>query len=154
MIHIFLTFSCPSLQESTGQIMLKLNKTRIFMHVRQTERHKKQMLTSEKGEFYCYFLLLFSYSLFRSSRARCASESRARSQRPALQLLLQAAAETTGKEDLKADRRVRHYNEVGLQEWPLARRATVPRVLYGIKFFTLCFTACCPIHLHRNHSKL
>ena len=63
----------------------------------------------------------------------CAA-SRARSQRPAL---LQAAAETTasgstGKEDLKADRRVRHYKEVGLQEWPLAGRATVPRVLYGI----------------------
>ena len=60
--------------------------------------------------------------------------SRARSQRPAL---LQAVAETTasgstGKEDLKADRRVRHYKEVGLQEWPLAGRATVPRVLYGI----------------------
>ena len=55
----------------------------------------------------------------------CAA-SRAQSQRPAL---LQAAAETTasgstGKEDLKADRRVRHYKEVGLQEWPLAGRAT------------------------------
>ena len=51
--------------------------------------------------------------------------------------ILQAAAETTacrstGKEDLKAVRRVRHYKEVGLQEWPLAGRATVPRVLYGI----------------------
>ena len=60
--------------------------------------------------------------------------SRAGSQRAAL---LQAAAETTasgstGKEDLKADRRVRHYKEVGLQEWPLAGRATVQRVLYGI----------------------
>ena len=60
--------------------------------------------------------------------------SRARSQRPAL---LQAAAETTGKEDLNADRRVRHYKEVGLQEWPLAGRATVPRVLYGI---SLCMS--------------
>ena len=65
--------------------------------------------------------------------------SRARSQRPAL---LQAAAEktasgSTGKEDLKADRRVRHYKEVGLQEWPLAGRATVPRVLYGI---SLCMS--------------
>ena len=46
-------------------------------------------------------------------------------------------AETTGKEDLKADRRVRHYKEVGLQEWPLAGRATVPRVLYGI---SLCMS--------------
>ena len=60
--------------------------------------------------------------------------SRAQSERPAL---LQAAAETTasgstGKEDLKADRRVRHHKEVGLQEWPLAGRATVLRVLYGI----------------------
>ena len=50
---------------------------------------------------------------------------------------MQAAAETTasgttGKEDLKADRRVRHCKEVVLQEWPLAGRATVPRVLYGI----------------------
>ena len=50
---------------------------------------------------------------------------------------VQAAAETTasgstGKEDLKADRRVRHYKEVGLQEWPLAGRATVPGVLHGI----------------------
>ena len=52
-------------------------------------------------------------------------------------MLLQAAAETTasgstGKEDLKADRRVLHYKEFGLQEWPLAGRATVPHVLYGI----------------------
>ena len=46
--------------------------------------------------------------------------------------LLQAAAETTGKEDSIAVRRVRHCKEVGLQEWPLAGRATVPRVLYGI----------------------
>ena len=58
--------------------------------------------------------------------------SRARSQRPAL---LQAAVETTasgstGKEDLKADHRVCHYKEVGLQEWPLAGRATAPRVRY------------------------
>ena len=48
---------------------------------------------------------------------------------------MQAAPETTactGKEDLKAVRRVRHYKEVGLQEWPLAGRATIPRVLYGI----------------------
>ena len=44
---------------------------------------------------------------------------------------LQAVAETTGKEDLKAVRRVCHCKEVGLQEWPLAGRATVPRVLYG-----------------------
>ena len=49
---------------------------------------------------------------------------------------MQAAAETTasgstGKEDLqlKADRRVRHCKEVGLPEWPLAGRATVPRGL-------------------------
>ena len=52
--------------------------------------------------------------------------------------MLQAAAETTasgsiiGKEDLKADRRVRHYKEVGLQEWQFAGGATVPGVLYGI----------------------
>ena len=52
-------------------------------------------------------------------------------QRPAL---LQAAAETTGKEDSIAVRRVRHCKEVGLQEWPLAGRATVPRVLHGIGF--------------------
>ena len=65
----------------------------------------------------------------------CAA-SRARFQWPAL---LQAAAETTastGKDDLKlgmkAVRRVRHCKEVGLQEWPLAGRATVPCVLYGI----------------------
>ena len=66
-----------------------------------------------------------------SSIVTCAA-SQARSQRP---VLLQAAAETTactGKEYLKAVRRVRHYKEVGLQEWPLAGRATVPRVLYGI----------------------
>ena len=43
-----------------------------------------------------------------------------------------AAAATTGKEDSIAVRRVRHCEEVGLQEWPLAGRATVPRVLYGI----------------------
>ena len=68
-----------------------------------------------------------------SSILTCA-ESRAQSQRPAL---LQPATETTasgstGKENLKADRRVRHYKEVGLQKWPLADRATVPRVLCGI----------------------
>ena len=62
-----------------------------------------------------------------------------RSRQPAL---LQTAAETTaggstGKEDLKADCRVRHYKEAGLQEWPLAGRATVPRVLYGI---SLCMS--------------
>ena len=67
--------------------------------------------------------------------------SRARSQRPAL---LQAAAATTasgsiGKEDLKADLRVHHCKEVGLQEWPLAGRATVPGVLYGIG---LCMSLC------------
>ena len=43
----------------------------------------------------------------------------------------------TGKEDLKAGRRVRHYKEVGLQEWPLAGRASIPRVLYGI---SLCMS--------------
>ena len=43
------TFSCPSLQESTGQIMLKLNNTRIFMRARKIEWHKQQMLTWEKG---------------------------------------------------------------------------------------------------------
>ena len=35
--HFSRTFSCPTPQESTGQIMLKLNNTRIFMHVRKTE---------------------------------------------------------------------------------------------------------------------
>ena len=53
-------------------------------------------------------------------------------QRPAL---LQAAAETPGnsrKEDSIAVRQVRHCKEVGLQELPLAGRATVQRVLYGI----------------------
>ena len=67
----------------------------------------------------------------------CAA-SRAQSQRPAL---LQAAAETTactGKEDLKAVR-VRHYKEVGLQEWPLPGRATIPRVLYTVSVFACLF---------------
>ena len=62
-----------------------------------------------------------------------------RSQRP---VLLEAVAETTactGKEDLKAVRRVRHYKEVDLQEWPLAGQATVLRVLYGIG---LCMSLC------------
>ena len=49
-----------------------------------------------------------------------------------LKLLLHAGG-STGKEDLKAGRRVRHYKEVGLQEWPLAGLATIPRVLYGIR---------------------
>ena len=63
-----------------------------------------------------------------------------RSQQPAL---LQTAAETTAAcwwinaADLKAGRRVRHYKEVGLQEWPLAGRATIPRVLY---FISLCMS--------------
>ena len=63
----------------------------------------------------------------------CAA-SRAQSQGPAL---LQAATETiaggsTGKEDLKADRQVRHYKEVGLQEWPLAVSACL---FFGERFF-------------------
>ena len=67
--------------------------------------------------------------------------SRARSQRPArlqaaLKLLLSGS---TGKEDLKADRRVRHYKEVGLQEWPLAGRATVPCVLYTVSVSACLF---------------
>ena len=53
-----------------------------------------------------------------------------------LKLLLHAGG-SNGKEDLKADRRVRHYKKVGLQEWPLAGRATIPRVLYGI---SLCMS--------------
>ena len=75
---------------------------------------------------------------------RTRPETATQSQQPAL---LQTAAETTaggisaggstGKEDLKADRRVHHYKEVGLQEWPLAGRATIPRVLYGI---SLCMS--------------
>ena len=64
-----------------------------------------------------------------SSIVTSRAASRARPQGPAL---LQAAAETTGKEDLKAVRRVRPCKDIGLQEWPLAGRATVPRVLYGI----------------------
>ena len=76
----------------------------------------------------------------RSSRAQRRSE-RSRISAASTELL-QSAAETTasgstGKEDLKADRRVRHYKEVGLQEWPLAGRVTVPRVLYGI---SLCMS--------------
>ena len=55
-----------------------------------------------------------------------------------LKLLLHASG-STGKEDLKADRRVRHYKEVGLQEWPLSGRATIPRVLYGIGL-SLCMS--------------
>ena len=39
--------------------------------------------------------------------------------------------------ELKADRRVRHYKEVGLQEWPLAGRAIILHVLYGI---SLCMS--------------
>ena len=47
--------------------------------------------------------------------------------------LLQAAAETTGVWGRKiAVRRVRQCKEVGMQEWPLAGRATIPRVLYSI----------------------
>ena len=53
-----------------------------------------------------------------------------------LKLLLHAGG-STGKEDLKAGCRVRHYKEVCLQEWPLAGRATIPRVLYGI---SLCMS--------------
>ena len=75
----------------------------------------------------------------RAGRSARAQRAETRSQQPAW---LQTAAETTaggstGKEDLKADRRVRHYKEVGLQEWPLAGRATIPRVLYGI---SLCMS--------------
>ena len=47
--HFSQTFSCPCPQERTGQIMLKRNNTRIFMHVQKTEWHKQQMLTWEKG---------------------------------------------------------------------------------------------------------
>ena len=54
-----------------------------------------------------------------------------------LRLKLLHAGGSTGKEDLKADRRVRHYKEVGLQEWPLAGRATILLVLYGI---SLCMS--------------
>ena len=39
----------------------------------------------------------------------------------------------------KAVHPVRHCKEVGLQEWPLAGRATVPRVLYGI---SPCMSLC------------
>ena len=101
------------------------------------------------------FLRMRIYSISKTAtaelgRARlaCPSMNRVRSEpRPDLSsqlqpALLQTAAETaaggsTGKEDLKADCRVRHYKEVGLQEWPLAGRATIPRVLYGI---SLCMS--------------
>ena len=69
----------------------------------------------------------------------CAAASRASPSPISAGCCMQAAAETTaatsgstGKEDLKADRQVRHYKEVGLPEWPLAGRATVPCGLYGI----------------------
>ena len=72
----------------------------------------------------------------RSPRAlQRAEPAPARSQRAVvacklrLKLLLYASG-STGKEDLKADRRVRHYKEVGLPEWPLAGRAIVPRGLW------------------------
>ena len=72
-----------------------------------------------------------------SSINTCAA-SRDPSQQPAL---LQTAAKTTaggstGKEDLKADRQVRHYKEVGLQEWPLAVEPP-SRV-----FYTVSVSAC------------
>ena len=51
-------------------------------------------------------------SVLTDRHAAC-SASQAQSQRPAL---LQAAAETTGKKNLNAVRRVRHCKEVGLQE--------------------------------------
>ena len=76
---------------------------------------------------------------WRARRSTRAQRAETRSQQPAL---LQTAAETTagrstGKEHLKADRRVCHYKEVGLQEWPVAGRATIPRVLYSI---SLCMS--------------
>ena len=71
-----------------------------------------------------------------SSIITCAAEPDLSGQRYC-KLRLKLASGSTGKEDLKADRRVRHYKEVGLQEWPLAGRATVPRLLYGI---SLCMS--------------
>ena len=86
------------------------------------------------------------------------------SQRPAL---LQAAAETTactGEEDLKAVCRVRHYKEVGLQEWRLAAQATVQRVKRcrsshfslsrndSFKKFTGA-RSCRPHHSHFSHGR-
>ena len=83
----------------------------------------------------------------RGQRARQlprAQRAETRSQQPGL---LQTAAETTAAcwwtnwqrrlESWSHDRRVRHYKEVGLQEWPLAGWATIPRVLYGI---SLCMS--------------
>ena len=72
----------------------------------------------------------------------CAAGSRASPCPISAGCCMQAAAETTacgstGKEDLKADRPVRHYKGAGLPEWPLAGRATVPRGLYGI---SLCMS--------------
>ena len=73
-----------------------------------------------------------------SSIIRCAAEPDLSGQRCCklqLKLLLYASG-STGKEDLKADRRVRHYKEVGLQERPLAGPATIP------VFYTVSVSAC------------
>ena len=73
-----------------------------------------------------------------SSIITCAAEPDLSGQRCCkLRLKLLLVDQPAVKEDLKADRRVRHYKEVGLPEWPLAGRATVPRVLYGI---SLCMS--------------
>ena len=68
----------------------------------------------------------------------CAAASRASPSPISAGCCLQAALESfettasgsTGKEDLKADRRVRYYKEVGRPEWLLAGRATVPRGIW------------------------
>ena len=52
--HFFRSLSCPSLQESTGQKMLKLNNTRIFMDVPHTETHKKTVATVSRLHIYNY----------------------------------------------------------------------------------------------------
>ena len=67
---------------------------------------------------------------------RSGPETRSSSQRCCKLRLKLLLVEQLAK-DLKADRRVGHYKEVGLQEWPLAGRATIPRVLYGI---SLCMS--------------
>ena len=96
------------------------------------------------------------------SHVTCAG-SRARSQRPAL---LQAAAETTaiaststGKEDMKADCRVRHYKEVGLLVEPPSRVLLWYRSLHvssSANDSFIKFTGACsrrPHHSHFSHGK-
>ena len=66
----------------------------------------------------------------RSPRAlQRAEPALARSQRAVVACKLRLKLLLADQPAKKADRRVRHYKEVGLPEWPLAGRATVPRGL-------------------------